>query len=122
MDSLRQSEGNFYIVCSTEWIHEFPCFLWKCDSRDRKQHYIKKQRQIRKTLDPEVKNIEKESLVAKIKKKLLLSLLYIQLGPCERIYKSSAERRKMFQILCDCFPHLPKAGLKKGYLYETDER
>ena len=38
---------------------KFPCFLSEWDSRDRKQHYIKKEWPIRKTLDPGVKNIQR---------------------------------------------------------------
>ncbi|GBN23316.1 hypothetical protein AVEN_241342-1 [Araneus ventricosus] len=42
---------------------KFPCFLREWDSRDRKLHDIKKEWPTRKTLDPGVKNIQRENMV-----------------------------------------------------------
>lgn len=42
---------------------KYPCFLCEWDSRDRKQHYIKKEWQVRKTLEVGTKNIERVSLI-----------------------------------------------------------
>ncbi len=41
---------------------KFHCFLCEWDSRDRKQHYLKKEWPIRKTLNTGVKNIERANL------------------------------------------------------------
>ena len=63
----------------------FPCFLCEWDSCDRKQHYIKKEWLIRSTLEPGIKNIERESLDDP--GKLLLPPLRIKLGLMKQFVK-----------------------------------
>jgi hypothetical protein len=53
---------------------------------DRKNHYVKKEWPVRKTLVPGVKNVEKESLVDP--KKILLPPLHIKLGLMKQFVKA----------------------------------
>ena len=74
---------------------KFPCFLCKWDSRDRKQQYIKKVWPLRKTLELEVKNVERKSLVDP--KKVLLPPLRIKLGLMKQFVKELPKEGETFK-------------------------
>ena len=99
---------------------KFPCFLCEWDSRDRKEHYIKKEWPIRKALDPGVKNIARESLVDP--KKVLLPPLHIKLGLMKQFVKALAKEGECFKYLCDQFPGLSEAKLREGVFVGPDIR
>ncbi|GFX68178.1 uncharacterized protein TNCV_4440011 [Trichonephila clavipes] len=91
---------------------KFPCFLCDWDSRDRKQHYGKQTWPIRKALIPGVKNVERQSLVNP--KKILFPPLYIKLRLMKQFVKSLEKEGECFKYLCEQFPGLSDAKLKKG--------
>lgn len=87
------------ILLNRVWAHKFPCLLCKWSSTDRKQNYVKKEWPIKKTLDPEVKNTERESLVTPLplpEKSVIFTVSY-KISTYETIY-CIIKRRKMFQI------------------------
>lgn len=101
------------ILLNRVWAHKFPCLLCKWSSTDRKQNYVKKEWPIKKTLDPEVKNTERESLVTPLffQKKVLFSLFHIKLALMKQFIALSKEG-KCFKYLCDYFPGFFKSRLK----------
>ncbi|GFV84760.1 uncharacterized protein TNCV_4297421 [Trichonephila clavipes] len=76
---------------------KFPCFLCEWDSRDRKQHYVKKTWPIRKALIPGVKNVERQSLVDP--KKILFPPLYIKLGLMKQFVKALDKEGECFKYV-----------------------
>lgn len=87
------------ILLNRIWAHEFPCLLCKWSSTDRKKNYVKKEWPIKKTLDPEVKNTERESLVTPLllpEKSVIFTVSY-KISTYEIIY-CIIKRRKIFQI------------------------
>ncbi|GFW45865.1 uncharacterized protein TNCV_4495851 [Trichonephila clavipes] len=84
---------------------KFPFFLCEWDSRDRKQHYVKKTWPIRKALIPGVKNVERQSLVDP--KKILFPPLHIKLGLIKQFMKTLDKEGECFKYLCEQFPVYP---------------
>ncbi|GBM20616.1 hypothetical protein AVEN_230215-1 [Araneus ventricosus] len=99
---------------------KFPCFLSDRNSRDRKQHYIKKEYPIRRTLDPGDKNTQRENLVDP--KKVLLPPLHIKLGLMKQFVKALTKEGECFKYLCDQFPCLSEAKLKDGVFVGPDRK
>ena len=99
---------------------KFPCFLCEWDSRDRKQHYIKKDWPKRKSLQVGVKNVERESLVDP--KKILLPPLHIKLGLMKQFVKALPKEGETFRYLCEQFLGLSEAKLKEGIFVGPDIR
>ncbi|GFY31598.1 uncharacterized protein TNCV_4199101 [Trichonephila clavipes] len=99
---------------------KFPCFLCEWDSRDRKQHYVKQTWPIRKALIPEVKNVERQSLVDP--KKILFPPLHIKLGLMKQFVKALDKEGECFKYLCEQFPGLSDAKLKEGIFVGSDIR
>ncbi|GBO21190.1 hypothetical protein AVEN_254870-1 [Araneus ventricosus] len=93
-----------------------PCFLCEWDGRDRKQHYIRKEWPIRRTLDPGDKNIQRENLVDP--EKVLLPPLHIKLCLMKQFVKALTKERECFKYICDQFPCLSEAKLKAGVFIE----
>lgn len=97
---------------------KFPCFLCEWDSRDRKQHYVKKEWPVRSTLVPGFKNVEKRRLVDP--KKILLKPLHIKLGLMKQFVKALPKEGECFRYLSEQFPGLSEAKLKEGVFVGPD--
>ncbi|GBM32839.1 hypothetical protein AVEN_216542-1 [Araneus ventricosus] len=130
LNKLSYSDHKWAVCCDLKVISmllgqqkgytKFPCFLCGWDSRDRKQHYIKKEWPIRKTIDRRVKNIQRENLVDP--KKVLLPPLRIKLGLTIQFVKVLPKEGKCFKYLCDQFPCLSEAKLKECVFVGPDIR
>ena len=57
---------------------QYPCFICMWDSRDRAQHYVKKERPAREQLVPGARNIINKPLVER--EKILIPPLHMRLG------------------------------------------
>lgn len=99
---------------------KYPCFICEWDSRDRKEHYVRKDWPVRKTLEAGEKNIERKSLVDP--KKVLLPPLNIKLGLIKQFVKALPKEGDCFKYLCEQFPGLSEAKLKEGVFVGPDIR
>lgn len=91
---------------------KYPCFLCEWDSRNRAQHWIKKDWPQRASLTPGTKNVVKEALVDR--SKILLPPLHIKLGIMKQFVKALPKDGPCFKYLCDKFQHLSDAKIKEG--------
>jgi len=99
---------------------KFPCFLCEWDSRAREQHYVRKVWPSRNTLQPGIKNIERESLIDP--KKVILPPLHIKLGLMKQFVKALPKEGPCFKYLTVQFPGLSDAKLKEGIFIGPDIR
>jgi hypothetical protein len=99
---------------------KYPCFLCEWDSRDKKNHWIKKQWPRRKELKPGNKNIVKKSLVDP--GKVLLPPLHIKLGLMKQFVKALSKEGECFKYLGNKFPGLSEAKIKEGVFVGPDIR
>lgn len=93
----------------TQNIHVF--FVNGINSRDRKQHYIKKKRPIRKTLEVGTKTVVRVNLLVD-PKKVLLPPLHITLGLMKQFVKAVSKEGECFKYLCQEFPNLSEEKIK----------
>lgn len=91
---------------------KFPCFLCEWDSRNREQHWIKRDWPQRETLTPGTKNVIRESLIDP--QEVLLPPLHIKLGLIKQFVKALNKEGNCFEYLCKTFPALSEAKLKEG--------
>ncbi|GBM23691.1 hypothetical protein AVEN_257609-1, partial [Araneus ventricosus] len=91
---------------------KFCCFLCLWNSRDKKNHYIKKVWPKRQFLIPGVKNVEDEPLVAS--EKIILPPLHIKLGFMKNFVKAMDCGRSGFQYLRLNSPKVSEAKIKEG--------
>ena len=116
--------GDLKVICmllgQQSGYTKFPCFICEWDSRDRKQHYVRKDWPLRESLEPGAKNIQKEHLVDP--KNVLLPPLHIKLGLMKQFVKALPKDGECFQYLCEQFPHLSDAKLKEGVFTGPDIR
>lgn len=96
---------------------KYPCFLCKWDSCDRKQHYVRKDWPVWKTLETGKKNIERKSCESK---KILLPPLHIKLRLMKQFVKALPKEGDCFKYLCQQFPSLSEAKLTEGVLVGPD--
>ena len=81
---------------------KYPCFLSMWDSRDRSQHYMKKDWPARNEMVPgRSNNIVNNSLVDR--HKILLPPLHIKLGLIKQFTKALDKDGSCFSYLCDFF-------------------
>ena len=92
---------------------KYPCFLCMWDSRDRSQHYIKKDWPARDEMVPgRSNNIVNNPLVDR--HKILLPPLHIKLGLIKQFTKALDKDGSCFSYLCHVFPGLSIEKLKAG--------
>ena len=89
-----------------------PCFLCEWDSRDRTNHYIRKEWPTRTSLQPGSKNIINEPLVEP--SKVLLPPLHIKLGLMKQWVKALNKNGECYQYLQEKFPNISDAKLREG--------
>jgi len=86
---------------------KYPGFLCLWDSRDRSNHYIKKDWPARKSIESGSKNVVNKSLVEP--SKILLPPLHIKLGLMKQFVKALDKNGKCFAHLVEKFPALSSA-------------
>jgi len=89
-----------------------PCYLCLWDSRDRTNHYKKKEWPTRSSFALGTRNIIYESLVNP--SKILIPPLHIKLGFMKQFVKALDKTGQCFQHLVNKFPKLSEAKLKEG--------
>lgn len=99
---------------------KFPCFLCEWDSRDKENHWKKKEWPQRLSLEPGVKNVLQKPLIEPTK--VLLPPLHIKLGLMKQFVKALPKDGKCFQYICSNFPALSTAKLKEGIFTGPDIR
>uniref|UniRef100_A0AAV2M7A1 Uncharacterized protein n=1 Tax=Knipowitschia caucasica TaxID=637954 RepID=A0AAV2M7A1_KNICA len=91
---------------------KYPCFICMWDSRDRAQHYVKKEWPVREQLVPGVRNIINEPLVDR--EKILIPPLQMKLGLMKQFTRALDKDGRCFNYLCRAFPRLTIEKLKAG--------
>lgn len=91
---------------------KFPCFLCEWDSRDRTNHWIKKEWPARKALTVGEKNVIQKNLVDR--HKVILPALHIKLGIMKQFVKKLDGTGDTFQYLQGKFPKLSDPKVKEG--------
>jgi hypothetical protein len=91
---------------------KFPCFLCEWDSRDRKNHWVKKQWPERQALIVGHKNVLAKSLIDR--EQVILPALHIKLGIMKQFVKALDKNGECFKYLQNKFPKLSDAKIKEG--------
>lgn len=92
---------------------KYPCFLCMWDSRDRAQHYTKKDWPVREELVPcKERNVINDPLVDR--DRILFPPLHIKLGLIKQFTKALDKDGDCFTYLCQAFPGLTMEKLKAG--------
>jgi len=100
---------------------KYPCFICEWDSRDREQHYIKRNWPARKKLTPGDKNILKPYLVEP--SKIILPPLHIKLGLIKQFVKAmKVLNSSAFQYLHSKFPKISEVKIKEGIFDDSQIR
>ena len=103
--------GDLKVTWTATWLYEVLLFLCEWDSRDRQNHYIKKDWPKRESLTPGKKNVFSQPLVAS--EKIYLPPLHIKLGLMKNFVKAMDHNGEGFNFLTRKFPRISDA---KGYL------
>ena len=91
---------------------KFPCFLCLRDSRERTEHWIKKDWPVRSELIPGSLNVLAPFLVER--SKIVFPFLYIKLGIMKQFVKALDKNGDCFKYICKKFPGLTIEKLKAG--------
>lgn len=91
---------------------KYPCFICMWDSRDRAQHYVKKEWPAREQLVPGASNIINAPLVDR--EKILFPPLHIKLGLMKQFTRALDKDGRCFNYLCRAFPGVTMEKLKAG--------
>jgi len=89
---------------------KYCCLISECDSRARFLHYSRKDWSARKSLEPEIMNVENQPLVKL--SKILLPSMHIKLGLTKNSVKAMNQEESAFTYLREMFPRLSEAKLK----------
>ena len=92
---------------------KYPCFLCMWDSRDRAQHYTKKDWPLQEELLPyKERNVINDTLVDR--DRILFPPLHIKLGLIKQFTKALNKDGDYFTYLCQAFPGFTTDKLKGG--------
>ncbi|QQP53796.1 Uncharacterized protein FKW44_006400, partial [Caligus rogercresseyi] len=91
---------------------KYPCFICMWDSRDRVQHYVKKEWPVRDQLVPGARNIIHEPLVDR--EKILIPPLHLKLGLMKQFTRALDKDGRCFNYLGRAFPRLTSEKVKAG--------
>ena len=91
---------------------KFCCFLCEWDSRDKKNHYIKKEWPKRVSLTPGQKNVVHPLLV--LSDMITLPSLHIKLGLSKNFVRALDKNGAGFYYLKEKFPHVSDSKIKEG--------
>ena len=91
---------------------KYCCFICEWDSRDRKQHYIKKEWPIRVRMQPGSKNVLRVPLVER--DKVIMPPFHIKLGLMKNFVKALDNDSDAFRYLRNKFPELSDAKVTEG--------
>ena len=91
---------------------KYPCFLCLWDSRDRANHYVKREWPTRDDLQPGAHNVKYNALVPV--NKILLPPLHIKLGLIKQFVKTLDRNSETFKEIRSMFPQLSDAKVTAG--------
>jgi len=91
---------------------KFCCFLCEWDSKDKKNHYIKKEWPKRKSLTPGQKNVTHPSLVNS--DMIILPSLHMKLALFKNFVKALEKNGAGFYYLKEKFPGISDPKIKEG--------
>ena len=97
---------------------KFCCFLCQWDSRDRKYHYIQKQRPKRESLIPGQKNVVNAPLINP--EKVYLPQLHIKLGILKNVVKAMDQNGVGFMYLKNNFSRISDSKIIEGELVRPE--
>ena len=122
LEKIKYKEHNWNVCCDLKVLSlllglqlgytNFYCFLCEWDSRDRKNHYLKKQWPRRTLLTPGIKNVANTPLVATTK--VFLPPLHIKLGLMKNFVKGMDRSGLGFMYLKQKFHRMSEAKIKEG--------
>lgn len=99
---------------------KFCCFICLWDSRDRAQHYTRKDWPVRQVDIPGASNIANLPLVDR--QNVILPPLHIKLGLIKQLVKALDKESAAFKYLIQKFPTLSEAKVKEGIFVGPDIR
>lgn len=99
---------------------KFCCFICLWDSRDRAQHYTRKDWPVRHVDIPGASNIANLPLVDR--QNVILPPLHIKLGLIKQLVKALDKESAAFKYLIQKFPALSEAKVKEGIFVGPDIR
>ena len=91
---------------------KFPCLLCEWDSRDKKNHWVKREWPTRVSRTLGQKNITNPALVES--SKVILPPLHIKLGLMKQFVKALDKQGLCFKYISEKFPHLSAEKVKGG--------
>lgn len=122
LDKIKYSEHNWQLCGDLKIIGivlgmqsgniKYPCFLCHFDSRDRTNHYHKKEWPKRESLQPGCSNVIKSPLVDETK--VLIPPLHVKLGLMKQFVKALDKDGKCFKYLTVKMHKLSDAKLEAG--------
>lgn len=108
---LKEEYSNLEAVLKKSGFTKYPCYLCMFDSRDRKNHYVKK-RPLRSSFTVGSHNIIRKSLVDPAK--ILIPPFHIKLGLIEQYVKALEKNGECFTYLRAVFKKKSDAKLREG--------
>lgn len=121
MDLVKYNEHNWEVCGDFKMVNfllgqqsgytKFSCFLCEWDSRDRQNHWIKKEWPKRRALIVVHKNVIEKSLINW--NKVILPALHIKLGIMKQFVKALDRTGDYFSCLIAKFPRLSEAKVKE---------
>jgi len=122
LDKIKYSEHNWLFCGDLKIIGivlgmqsgniKYPCFLCHFDSRDRANHYHKKEWPKRESLQPGFSNVIQSPLVDETK--ILIPPLHLKLGLMKQFVKALDKDGKCFKYLAGRMHKLSDAKLQAG--------
>ena len=91
---------------------KYPCLMCEWDSRDRSNHWIKREWPLRESLRPGCKNILHPALVDR--SNVILPPLHINLGLSKQFVKALNKEGACFRYIQDKFPNLSAEKVKQS--------
>ena len=91
---------------------KYPCFMCEWDSRDRSNHWSKREWPIRESLTPGYKNVLQPALVDR--SNVILPPLHIKLGLMKQFVKALNKEGACFKYVQEKFPKLSVEKVKEG--------
>ena len=117
---LCYSEHEWKLCCDLKMVNfllgqqagytKFPCFLCYWDSRDKNNHYVKRNWPIREKLVVGEQNVIEEQLVSR--DTIIFPPLHIKLGLMKQFVKALDKDGDCFAYVCKSFPGLSTEKLK----------
>ena len=123
LEKIRYYQHEWYVCVDLKMVNfllgqqsgftKYPCFMCMWDSRDRAQHYTKKDWPLREELVPcRARNIINNPLVDR--DRILFPRLHIKLGLIKQFTKALDKDGGCFTYLCHAFSELTIEKLKAG--------